>query len=392
MDYRPFYLARQWRSGGHQVTVVGASYSHLRTEEPTLDGSFTEETIDGIRYVWLKTPRYSGSGIGRVISMFAFVAQLMRYRKRLLETCRPNAVIAASTYLLDIFPAKRIAAASGAKLILEVHDLWPLTPIELGGFSRWHPLIMLLQYAENYAYRHADSVVSTLPNAESHMRDHGMAQHKFAFVPNGIDLSEWKKYTDPLPPEHANTLSELEQSGCFLIGYAGAHGPANALRTLLDTAKLLRDRPVKFVLVGQGPEKEPLQQMAKRENLSNVVFLPPIPKATVPQFLDAVDALYIGWNRKPIYRFGISPTKLVDYMMSSKPIIHAVEAGNDPVEAAGCGISCLPEDPVDGAKAIESLLQTTVEQRREMGQRGETYARSRHSYSVLAEHYLKAMR
>ena len=54
-------------------------------------------------------------------------------------------------------------------LLHEVHDLWPLSPMELGGYSRWHPFIMLLQAAEDYACRHADAIVSILPKVREHL-------------------------------------------------------------------------------------------------------------------------------------------------------------------------------------------------------------------------------
>jgi hypothetical protein len=66
-------------------------------------------------------------------------------------------------------------------------------------------------------------------------------------------------------------------------------------------------------------------------------LLPPIPKAQIPAFLAAIDIAYIGWQRVPIYRFGIAPNKLMDYMMAGCAVLHSVEAGNDPVAEAGCG-------------------------------------------------------
>ena len=100
-------------------------------------------------------------------------------------------MIASSTYPFDSKVAAKIAKKNNARFIYEVHDLWPLTLIEVGGMSKWHPFIMAMQCAENFAYRHADKVVSLLPKAEDHMHSHGMAAEKFIYIPNGVAVTDW---------------------------------------------------------------------------------------------------------------------------------------------------------------------------------------------------------
>ncbi len=391
MEFRPFYLAREWVRLGHEVTIVAASQSHLRIATPQTDGSITEEAIEGIRYVWLKTPRYQGNGVRRAINMSAFVGQLFRFHGRILRQWSPDVVIASSTYPLDILPARRIAAKHGAKLVFEVHDLWPLTPMELGGMSPWHPFIALLQRAENFAYRRSDHVVSMLPKADGHMREHGMADHKFAHIPNGIDPDEWQSNASPLPDEHRRTPTDLKQQGRFVIAYAGGHSVSNSLGTLIEAARLLQDDPVSFVLVGQGLEKESLQQRARELGSNNVVFLPPVAKTSIPALLAEFDALYLGWSRRPIYRFGISPNKLIDYMMSGKPVIHAVDAGNDLVAESGCGISCPPEDPRALADAVVEMINLEPAEREAMGRRGKDHIMRHYTYADLASRFLEVV-
>lgn len=388
MSYRPYYMAREWIRQGHNVTIVAASQSHLRSVQPSCPESMTTEILDGIRYLWLRTPPYQGNGLGRVKNMLAFVSRLWRLAPRLARELKPDLVIASSTYPLDIYPSRRIAKVAGARLVFEVHDLWTLSPMELGNMSKWHPFIMVMQQAENYAYRMADKVISMLPKAQEHMCLHGMAPHKFAHVPNGIDVSEWGGTAVPVPDTHNKALNQLKQQQRFIVGYAGAHGVANALDSLLDAALLLREVPVDLVLVGQGPEKERLQQKASDCNLTNVHFLPPVPKEAIPALLVSMDALYIGLQKQPLFRFGISPNKLMDYMMSGKPVVHAIEAGNDMVADSGCGISVEPESPNAIAAAIRQLQSLTAEERREMGQRGQDYVVCHHDYQVLAKNFL----
>lgn len=389
MEYRPFYLAREWVRLGHQVRILAASHAHVRTRQPDLNGrSHLEESVDGIGYTWFATPRYCGDGLARICNIAAFVCRLYRESKEIARSFAPDVVIASSTYPLDIFPARRIARLAGARLLFELHDLWPLSPMELGGYSRWHPFILLLQAAENYACRHANAIVSMLPKVCEHLQAHGMAADKLHIVPNGADPDEWIKDASATPPSISATLARLRDSGHFIVGYAGSHGTANALGYLLDAARLLRDQPVAFILVGGGPEKQALEQRARALALSNVHFFDAIDKAQIPGFLRAIDLAYIGWRRQPLYRFGIAPNKLIDYMMAGRAVLHAVEAGNDLVAEARCGLTVPPENPRAVADGVMSLMALPPDLLSAMGQRGRQYALDQLSYPILGRRFL----
>lgn len=384
MEYRPYYFARQWVRMGHTVTIAAASRSHLRRVDPVCRGIFSTEIIDGIHYAWFRTPSYSGNGMARVLNIGAFVLQLLLHRKALSEACQGGAVIASSTYPLDVVAANAIARRARAKLVCEVHDLWPLSPVELGGISPSHPFIRVMQYAEDFAYRKVARVISVLPLAESHMRAHGLAPGKFRHVPNGIDALEWQQAPCELPEIHRSALSRLREEKRFVIGYAGAHGVSNSLDTVVSAAELLADLPVTFLLVGQGPEKAALENLAAKIGLRNIEFLPPVPKTAIPSLLRAMDALVIAWRRAPLYRFGISPNKLMDYMMAGRPVIQAMDAGNDMVAESHCGLSVAPEDPEAIAGAVTRMMNLTAAERNAMGLRGKRYVEAHHDYRDLA--------
>jgi glycosyltransferase involved in cell wall biosynthesis len=390
MEHRPYYLAREWVRQGHHVTIVAASNSHVRTKTVEVSGVAREESIDGVRYVWLRTPAYNGNGTARAINIFSFVAQLYLQKKRIFGSKRPDIVIASSTYPLDIFPASFFARMTGAKLIFEVHDLWPLSPIELGRMSPWHPFVLLNQIGENYACKHSDLVISLLPLAEQHLRKHSLKEGKFAYIPNGIDLEEWDTVGEELPKEHRQTIEQLKTKEKVLVGYAGAHGVANALHTFIDAAKLSDSKKVHFLLVGNGPEKSTLIDLAKAAGVENVSFLPPVPKRAVPKLLRSFDILYIGLQRQPLFRFGISPNKLIDYMMSARPIVCAIEAGNDIVAESGCGISVQAESSTAISMAVRTLLSLSDAERLEMGQNGNEYATEHFDYRHLAQKFIDA--
>ncbi len=391
MEYRPFYLAREWVRLGHRVRIVASSQSHLRAQAPQLDGQARlDETIDGVEYRWLATPAYRGNGSARVLNMGSFVSQLYFQARALVREVQPDVVIASSTYPLDIWPAHRIARLAGARLLFELHDLWPLSPMELGGLSRWHPFIMLLQAAENYACRNANAIVSILPKVRDHLEAHGMAPHKLHIVPNGADPAEWQNSAPALAGHIGDALAGLRRQGKFIVGYAGSHGLANALDTMLGAAEIVDDDRVAFVLVGGGPEKPGLQAMARARQLHNVHFFDPVPKNQVPGLLNYFDVAYIGWQRQRLYRYGISPNKLIDYMMAGRPILHSVEAGNDPVADAACGLTVAPQDPYAVAQGLLALFMLGNEERLAAGERGKAYALAHLSYPVLGQRFLNA--
>lgn len=389
MAYRAYYFAREWVRSGHQVQIVAASQSHIRTQQPQLSGlNRLDEYIDGIHYTWFRTPSYVGNGMGRVRNIACFISRLYQEGKHLALSFKPDVVIASSTYPMDIWPAHRIAKMAKAKLVFEVHDLWPLSPMELGGMSKWHPFIMLVQEAEDYAYSHADVVISMLPNVHEYMASRGMAPHKLHIVPNGIDPAEWQTDSPDLDVRTKEILSDLKAKGNFIIGYAGTHGLANSLDTLLDTAKLMKNEKVIFVLVGNGPLKATLQERSQVEKMQNVIFLASVKKEQIPALLCWFDVLYIGAPRQPLYRFGIAPNKLMDYMMAARPVLMAIDAGNDLVGEAGCGITVKPEDSQAVMQGINSLLNLNEKDRKAMGLRGQAFVLNKHTYPVLAHNFL----
>ena len=391
MEYRAHHLAREWVRAGHMVQIVAASFSHVRSVQPQVFRDPLDESIDGIAYRWIPTPRYAGNGLGRVRNIATFLWRLWRQADHWADAFRPDAVIASSTYPMDIWVARRIARRAGAKLVHEVHDLWPTSPVELSGMSVRHPFIVLCQKAEDDACRDADIVVSMLPKVASHLQAHGLDLRKLHLVPNGISPEEWVAAPVPVDAKLAGHLRAQRAAGRVVVVYAGSHGAPNALDVLLDAAKALADEPFAFVLVGDGHEKARLAQRVRSEAIGNVEMFAPIPKAQIPALLAGADIAYIGWKRQPLYRFGIAPNKLMDYMMAGVPVLHSVEAGNDPVAEAGCGLTVAPESPAAVAEGLRRLAALPVAERRGMGERGRAFVLAHHSYPVLAQRFIEAI-
>jgi glycosyltransferase involved in cell wall biosynthesis len=351
---------------------------------------FQEEIIEGIKYVWLKGNAYDGS-FSRIRNILSFVWKLQRNAKKIAKTYHPDLVIASSTYTLDNIPAFKIAKQAGAKYTYEIHDLWPLSPMLIGGYSKSHPFIMMMQWGENYAYKHVDKVVSLLWNAEVHCREHGLTTGKFVCVPNGYNPEEWTEdsYNLPLPDEHKSTFENLKDK--TIVGFAGGFAASGALITVLGAAEILNNRnDIHFVLVGKGPEEQQLKDFVAYRNLSNVTFLPSVAKHLIPSLVHCFDVAYYGGIHSELHKFGTSANKMTDYMLSSKPIVQSLDEPGSLIERIGAGIRVPAENSQEVATAISSLVSLGKDKMREMGEVGKQYAINYLKWEKLAADFINA--
>lgn len=390
MEFRPYYLAREWVKQGHNVTIIAASFSHLRQHNPEVVKDFQEEDFEGIKYVWFKTPEYGGS-LARIKNMITFVWKLKKNSKRIAKNYQPDLVIAGSCYPLDNYSAHKIAKLSGAKYTYEVRDIWPLSPMLIGGYSKYHPFIWVMQKAEDYAYKHVDKVISLLWNAEEHMRDHGLAPGKFVCVPNGFSENEWTEdvFKQELPEVHSQAFQSLK--GKTIIGFAGGFAASGTIDNLVEAANLLKDeKDLHFVLVGKGPEESVYRNQISKYGLNNVTILPAVPKVLVPTVIQHFDITFLGGVHSILHKYGTSPNKVTDYMLAAKPIVHAVDEPGSVVERLRCGIRVEAENPQKVAEAIKTIANLSPAERAEMGERGRDYTRKNLEWGVLADRFIKA--
>ena len=384
MEFRSYYMAREWVRMGHNVTIVGASFSHLRKVQPPV----SQETLEGINYLWFPTSQYEGNGVKRVKTMFQFVMQVYRHRKKLIAL-NPDIVIASSVYTFDIYPCRHIARHTGARLVYEVHDLWPLSVMVIGGYKKWHPFIMMLQHCENYAYRHCDMVVSMLDKAFPHMQRHGLTEDRFCCIPNGFVAEEWESNSLPLPEEHWQLLEHLHSDGYLIAGFAGGHTQSTAMQVFVEAARQLQEGPkIAFVLVGDGPQKSELIDMAQQYGLTNIHFLPPIAKQCIPSLLQHFDICYAGGVHSLLHQYGTSFNKITDYMLSGKPIVNSVDEPGSLIERVGCGIQVEAENVEQVCNALCTLADMPASERVSMGEKGRKYAVENLNYHALSEQFI----
>lgn len=381
---RHYHLARELAGNGIKVYLISAGFHHLLRQPNAMSKRIEVDTNGNLNIVRIRTPFYSDAhSKKRILNWFLFAWRLFGLRKFL---DRPDCILVSSPSLVSFIAAEKLAKHYQSRLVFEVRDIWPLTLIELGGYSVRHPFIRFMQWIESRAYQSSDQVISNLKFASTHMVSKGMPLNKFEWVPNGFSLSE----VSNLSPLHQDVLTKLPEKQ-FIVGYTGTFGVANALDTLLLAAERLSEYlDIKFVLVGQGKEKERLMEFAKEHQLNNVVFIDAVMKTQVQTVLTHFDVCYIGWCNDSLYQFGIAANKIFDYLYAAKPIIHSFSGKGDLVQEYKAGFTVPAEDHVAVSEAVLKLYKLTEEERDSMGKNGHDSVIEHHEYGKLA-HQLKSV-
>lgn len=386
MEFRPFYMAEEWIKLGHNVTIVAADYSHLRAKNPIIEKDFTCEKINDITYCWVHTNEYQGNGVKRAVTMAQFLSKLWINAKMLVEKFQPDVVITSSTYPLDTFVGQKIRRISKKKikLIHEVHDMWPATLYEVGGMSKQNPFVIAMQIGENSAYKHSDEIVSLLPFAKEYMMKHGLKEHKFHHIPNGIRLEEWEN-----PMELTDDIKVFfqENKEKFIVGYFGGHALSNNLNILLDTAKITDDKEIIYVLFGKGVEKDKLISRKEKEKIDNLFFMPAVPKKMIPSVVKEFDCIYMGAMDSPLYKYGICFNKMYDSMMAAKPIVAAINVKSCEVDEYNCGIKSKADDPQEIYDSIKKIKSMDNDERKLLENNGREAVMQYFNYTALSEKF-----
>lgn len=379
-EYRSPSIARELVKKGYNVTIISASHSHHFKNAPKIHGNYTLTDIDGVKYLWIKIGNYSESkSYKRLLSMFQFLIKCFFVPLKKLD--KPDYIIVSSPSPLPILNGIYFKKKFNAKLVFEVRDLWPLSVVELGNVSSKSLFIRFLSYIEKTAYKKSDLVISLLPNAKEYMVSQGLDAKKFLCVPNGIDV---KLLTTR--KEASTSITKQFDTSKFIVGYAGALGIANNLYALIDAAELLKDKKdIEFVLLGGGSEETKLREYANKKELNNIIFPGSIAREEVHNTLEYFDICYLGLQKSALFQYGVSPTKLYDYMAVAKPILYAIDSGNHPVKDANCGLEVNTGNPNDIADAILKFYKMDTKKRKQLGENGYNALIDNYTFDKLTE-------
>jgi len=382
---RQYFIAKYLSKLGYNLTLISSRSSNIK-KEIHFKKYFHKRELENISHILINGPKINlGFNFKRVLSWIIFEINLLRY---FLFNCskKPDIVIISSLSLLTICNGIFLKWKFKSKLIFEVRDIWPLTLIEIGKYSRYNPFIFFLSLIEKCAYNKSDIVVGTMPNLIEHIENVTNKKVICKHIPMGYDPEYYNVHT--VEVELPLELKNNDFSKTFNIGYAGTIGKANLVEEIIEAAKILsRIRYIHFYIIGDGPVKE--RMIEKASGLKNITFLPSVEKRYVNAFLQRCNLLVHTINDKSIYRFGVSPNKWIDYMYSSRPILVCYNGFKSIINEANCGKFIEAHNPELFANEILKFSKKSSEELTKIGANGKKYLKENLSYEVLAKEYSK---
>lgn len=389
---RHYDLAKELVKLGHNVRIFASSFNHQKRKEEQLYPSKTKvikKEYKGVVFYWIKTPPYYKNDFKRVLNMIAY--SIIAYNFAVEKTNeKPDYVIGSLMHPLAAIIGLKVAEKYNAKFIFEERDLWPQSLIDLGKVSAKNPLVFLLDKLESYLYKKADKIILLFKDAIKYVKSKGVEESKILYLPNGVDIRRYGPVRANLPKEIDERLEHLK--GKFVAIYTGAHGLANNLDIILDSARLLKDNHnIHFLLVGDGPEKKRLLNIKEKFRLENLTFIDSVPKEYIPSILEKADVGLLPLKNSPVFKWGISPNKLYDYMAASLPIILLCNINEPTIINSESGI-IIKENFAKNLSEELVRLSNQKDLVNKLGSNGRSYLEKFHTWSILAKKFDKELR
>jgi glycosyltransferase involved in cell wall biosynthesis len=377
---RSFLVMKALAGLGNQCVLIGSD-SNTLCAMPKFTGSSYNAKFDGMQVVLLKTFKYGvAKSLRRVLSWLHFEWRLLTYSKS--ELPQPDVVIISSLSLLTILNGFILKFRYKCKLVFEIRDIWPLTLTEDGEYSKYNFLVYFLSLIEKYGYRYADIIVGTMPNLGEHVENILGFPKPVYCIPMGVPEDALRNII-PLSVEYRQKYIPNDK---FIVGYAGTLGITNALDILFQCAEKMQDNTqVCFLVVGNGDLRD--GYMSRYRYLPNVIFAPAVEKYAVQSVLAECDLLYFSAFKSKIFDYGQSLNKLIDYMLSAKPILASYSGYPSMINEAGCGTFVPADDSVFLEQEIIRYSKLSPQARSAIGARGRDWLLENRQYYMLAEEY-----
>jgi glycosyltransferase involved in cell wall biosynthesis len=374
---------------GFEVTVFASGFDYLtRQKDRSGEDHAKTESYEGVKFVWLKTPAYSGNDSKRVKNMVSFFGMMLR-EASFGKYGKPDIILGSSPHLLSALAGHLLAVRYQVPFVFEVRDVWPEVLIDLDALKTGSSTQRILSFIAKHLYKRAARVLTVPPKAHTYIARLGINPEKLISLPNGVFLEPSTNAAQL--PESLEHLFTLEQDR-FKVVYMGAHGVANDLSNVLTTATFLRryhpsdyDK-LAFFFVGGGQQQAELIEQAKALGLEHTHFHPPVPKAAVPLVTAKADALLVHLSPAEFFStYGLSPNKLYDYLAAAKPILFSTLDTETVLQKHKAGLTFAPGNPEAFAQTLLHLMAMAPEEREAMGKCGRKAVETEYDLERLGE-------
>ena len=375
-------MCKYWAEDGIDVTVIaGTVHYSTGAKDSKYKGKWNVLEKDGnVKVIrCFVSSAYNKNFLGRAFAYFSFL--LSSIWAGLFHIGKVDTIVATSPPLTVGLTAILLSFFKRAPFIFEVRDLWPDSAIQTGVLKN-KLLIKFSYWLENISYRKARKIVVLTPAFEKYLLKKGIAAEKIALIPNAADLDLFK------PGNKDNWVrKQYNLDKKFVVLYTGAHGKANALTQLVETADLLKEyKDIVFMLVGDGMEKPKLKEFAKNHGLNNIIFVDTQPKDRIADFINASDVCTAVLKRLDVFKT-VYPNKIFDYMACGKPIIIGIDgAARELIEKAQCGVFAEPENP-ERIKDAVLFFHSNRNLCKMYGNRGRKFVEAQMNRKIMAERY-----
>lgn len=353
------------RLEGWQFLIVAGALNPLTGETQPAEPGFLP----------VRVSPYRSNGWRRVLNWISYSASAFL---RSVTERRIDLVYASSPHLLAALAGWGVAVVRRVPFVFEVRDLWPRVLVDMGQLSERSQIYRTLQLLEVFLYKRADAIIVMAEGSRDVIVKHGISAERVFYVPNGADSEDFE------PSAARETLRARYGFRRFTAVYAGAHGPANGLELVLEAAAEVAALNIDIVLVGGGVAKSGLVAKADSMGLENVRFLDPIPKAEIPDLLHASDiGLHILADVE-LFRYGVSPNKMFDYMAAGLPVLtNCPGLVSELVVESRCGLAVAPNQIGVGLQRMIGMRESSTLS--EMGATGRRWIDEHQSRSAMAK-------
>lgn len=366
---RHYNFAKCLAEKRHHVSVFVGSHPHNTDLQMIQDRSawkIGQKTP--FRWVYVRTLNYAGSRLKQILSMFQFYRNGKKAALAFFNQGeRPDIILGSSAHPLAAVLAIRLAKRFRCKSIAEVRDLWPESIVAYVIAGPHNPAVLALRRLEKWIYKKADALVFTMEGAYDYIVEQGwdkdIPRSKVHYINNGVDLEQFDYNTEHFHVDDP----DLDDPNTFKVVYTGSIRKVNNLGLLLDAAKCVNDPRVKFLIWGDGDEREALERRVRDEGLTNVVFKGRVEKKYIPSIVSRANLNFAHNSFTYLFNYGISFNKLFDYFAAGQPILCDFPCRYNPVIIYGAGMEVRDTRPQEIAAVIGQLAELPAEQRRLMG-------------------------